>query len=385
MKTFVLYSLLLLSMPFSIQAQPVSLEDYTRFLSDLTGQNPSVLPITDRQTVENKRLVRQYFIKSFLEMGFSKQAAQERPFTLTDVEQRYVSNSYNGKYRDYPVGESVNFVAEIPGTDLRDEVIVIGAHYDSVPGTTGANDNGTGTAAVLSAAAAIKGSGLQPRRTIRFVLFDLEEVGTRGSYAYFKRALLQYEKIALAVNLDMVGYMPPGADRRLAYDAGPFQNTIGPYIESIAQKTQSPILLDSSLYHGFFPKPEATVWPRVYWELAKAGHYRISPSDGLSGYTMGFPTVGLIENATGWTDHFEQDDLSGMMARFYPFYHTPKDTMDRVNLEFARDITQLATAVVVAAANENGNPWDRRMARLYREQLRRHFSSGDNCAAALVE
>lgn len=80
-----------------------------------------------------------------------------------------------------------NVIGEIPGTDLKDEIVMIGAHLDSWHGGTGATDDGTGVAACLEAMRIIKALGLQPRRTIRVALWDGEEEGLLGSLAYAKR------------------------------------------------------------------------------------------------------------------------------------------------------------------------------------------------------
>ncbi|MBI2427345.1 MAG: M20/M25/M40 family metallo-hydrolase [Ignavibacteriales bacterium] len=79
---------------------------------------------------------------------------------------------------------SYNVIAEIPGTDLKDEVVMIGAHLDSWHGGTGATDNGTGVTACMEAMRILKSIGVQPRRTIRIALWGGEEQGLLGSRAY---------------------------------------------------------------------------------------------------------------------------------------------------------------------------------------------------------
>jgi carboxypeptidase Q len=88
-----------------------------------------------------------------------------------------------------------NVVAEIPGRELPDQVVLIGAHLDSWHPGTGAQDNGTGAASVLEAARAIKALNRPPRRTIRFVLFGGEEEGLLGSGAYVRRHMADLAKI----------------------------------------------------------------------------------------------------------------------------------------------------------------------------------------------
>ena len=84
---------------------------------------------------------------------------------------------------DKPV-EVYNTVAEIRGGEKPDEIVLLGAHLDSWDLGTGTTDNGTGSTIVLEAARALAKSGLQPKRTIRFVLFSGEEQGLNGSRAY---------------------------------------------------------------------------------------------------------------------------------------------------------------------------------------------------------
>ena len=78
----------------------------------------------------------------------------------------------------------INIIAEIPGTDLAHEVVIMGAHFDSTPAGTGATDNATGSAAMMEALRVIHTLGLRPRRTIRLALWGGEEQGLLGSRAY---------------------------------------------------------------------------------------------------------------------------------------------------------------------------------------------------------
>ena len=80
-----------------------------------------------------------------------------------------------------------NVIAELPGTDLADEVVLISAHLDSWDIGEGAVDDGAGVAVVCAAAALIRAAGRAPRRTIRVVLFGNEENGFDGAHAYSQR------------------------------------------------------------------------------------------------------------------------------------------------------------------------------------------------------
>ena len=85
-------------------------------------------------------------------------------------------------------GMEHNVIAEIPGTDLKDEVVIFGAHLDSWHTGTGATDNGAGSAVMMEVARillnTIKETGIQPRRTLRLALWTGEEQGLHGSKNY---------------------------------------------------------------------------------------------------------------------------------------------------------------------------------------------------------
>jgi carboxypeptidase Q len=92
------------------------------------------------------------------------------------------------KFYDETSPNGFNLVAEIPGTDpaLKDEVVILGAHFDSVAHSPGATDNATGSAAMMEAMRIIKAIGAKPRRTIRIALWGGEEEGLMGSRAYVR-------------------------------------------------------------------------------------------------------------------------------------------------------------------------------------------------------
>jgi carboxypeptidase Q len=98
----------------------------------------------------------------------------------------HVRLNVHNTFSDGPV-ETANAVGEIRGREHPEEILVVGAHLDSWDLSEGATDNGMGSVSVLAAAEAILRSGQRPRRTIRFVLFNGEEQGLLGSYAYVKQ------------------------------------------------------------------------------------------------------------------------------------------------------------------------------------------------------
>ena len=102
-----------------------------------------------------------------------------------------------------------NIEAEVRGTDRPEDILVIGAHYDSVKGSPGANDNGSGVAALLALAGRFAGS--TNSRTLRFVAFANEEppyfqTPDMGSRVYAQRSRQQNEQIVLMLSLETIGY-----------------------------------------------------------------------------------------------------------------------------------------------------------------------------------
>jgi carboxypeptidase Q len=117
-----------------------------------------------------------------------------------------VEFSFTNRVREHAKVDNV--VAEIPGSDPGGEYVIIGGHLDSWQLGTGAEDNGTGAATVLAVAQAVKASGVQPRRTLRFILFGGEEEGLLGSIHYAREHKDELDKCA-GVFITDTGSEPP--------------------------------------------------------------------------------------------------------------------------------------------------------------------------------
>ena len=101
-----------------------------------------------------------------------------------------------------PSYESKNVIAEIPGREKPDEIVLIGAHLDSWDLGTGAEDNGVNAALVIDLARAFHDLDIRPRRTLRFALFTGEEQGMLGSEAYVERHKNELDKFAAVMIFD---------------------------------------------------------------------------------------------------------------------------------------------------------------------------------------
>lgn len=95
-----------------------------------------------------------------------------------------------------------NTIGEIRGSEKPDEVVIVGAHYDSWDLSQGVTDNGASSMAVMEAGRIIQASGLRPKRTIRFILFGGEEEGLIGSRAYAEQHAAEAGKIQAVLVLD---------------------------------------------------------------------------------------------------------------------------------------------------------------------------------------
>ena len=101
-----------------------------------------------------------------------------------------------------PVGESANVIAELPGTDLASEIVLLGAHLDSWELGTGALDDGAGCAIAIDAARLMASLPVRPKRTIRIALFANEELGTGGGHAYARAYANEAPKHVAAMEAD---------------------------------------------------------------------------------------------------------------------------------------------------------------------------------------
>ncbi len=108
------------------------------------------------------------------------------------------------KFYDSENGNSYNVLAELPGSDLRDEVVMIGGHLDSWHTGVGATDNADGSTTVMEAMRILKAIGAKPRRTIRVALWSGEEQGLLGSKAWVAQHLTgaEKEKFDVYFNID---------------------------------------------------------------------------------------------------------------------------------------------------------------------------------------
>lgn len=131
----------------------------------------------------------------------------------------YIESAFAGykvERQQYDAG--VNLIVEIRGTTHPDEIVIVGAHYDSVDDSPGADDNASGVAAML--ALARKFANTKPARTLRFIAWTNEEpphfqTEAMGSYVYARRCRERNENIVAALSLETIGYYDdkPGSQK----------------------------------------------------------------------------------------------------------------------------------------------------------------------------
>lgn len=157
-------------------------------------------------------------------------------------------------YKQTTVSGGTNLIGVLPGTDLADEYVMVGAHYDglgtSCSGTgptdaicNGATDNATGTAVAIHILRYFAVNGIQPRRSIVFAFWDREEDGLRGSAAYVAAPLVPLEDTVAYVNFDIQGanLRPSGASSTFAIGA----ETGGPILSGAVAAAAEPGALDT--------------------------------------------------------------------------------------------------------------------------------------------
>lgn len=234
------------------------------------------------------------------------------------ISERFVSYGFRVEEKAYMAdGVDVkNIVTEIAGTVRPAEIVIIGAHYDSPPGSPGADDNASGVAALLELARRF--SSERPARTLRFVAFTNEEppyfqTSLMGSLVYAREAKKRNEKIVAMLSLESIGY----------YSDAP----------------------GSQLY----PFPLSLFYPDTGNFIGFVGNLRsrtlLYRAVGTFRKSTPFPTEGITSpefiDGIGWSDHwsFWREGYPALMvtgtALFRnPHYHQPTDTPDR--LDFGR-------------------------------------------------
>jgi Zn-dependent M28 family amino/carboxypeptidase len=208
-----------------------------------------------------------------------------------------------------------NLEIEIPGTTLRGEIVVIGAHYDSVQGSPGADDNASGVAALLALAKSPE--LLKPVRTLRFVAFVNEEppffqTDQMGSLVYARRCRERGENVVAMLSLESIGYYSAGKhSQKYPFPVGLFYPSRGDFVAFVGRTA------------------DAALVRRCVSSFRERAQF---PSEGgaLPGALPGI----------GWSDHwaFWQVGYSALMATDTapfrsPHYHTTADTPDKLDYD----------------------------------------------------
>ena len=207
-----------------------------------------------------------------------------------------------------------NIEAEIPG--VHPEIILIGAHYDSVFGSPGANDNGTGVAATL--ALARRFVHRKPEHTLRFVAFVNEEPpyflsNEMGSFIYAGRCKARGDKISAMISLETIGYFS---------DAPHSQRYPSPVLGIPYPKVGNFIGFVSNLHSG-------TLLRRVIALFRK--HARI-PSEGAA-LPWFVPGVSWSDQWSFWRHGYPAIMVTDTAPFRYPYYHSSSDTPDKLDYD----------------------------------------------------
>ena len=208
-----------------------------------------------------------------------------------------------------------NVEGTLPGGTRASEIVVLGAHYDSVTGCPGANDNATGVAAMLELA---RRFATRPQsRTVRFVAFVNEEppffmTGQMGSVVYAGEARRKGDDIRAMLSLETIGYYSNAAgSQRYPGRLGMLYPHVGNFVGFVANLGSARLLFRARRafrHHTRFPLQSAAVpaaIPGVGW------------SDHWAFWQAGYPAMMVTDTAP-----FR-----------YPWYHTPDDTPDKIDYD----------------------------------------------------
>jgi Zn-dependent M28 family amino/carboxypeptidase len=223
--------------------------------------------------------------------------------------------------------------AEARYASRADEIIVLGAHYDTVGGSPGANDNGTGIAALLELARRF--AGRPQAHTIRFVAFVNEEppffqTSQMGSVVYASAARARGDRIFAMLALETMGYYSEerGSQEYPVEEMRGLYPDVGNFIGFVSNE-ESRELLDAAA-RAF------TADARVPLRAAAmpAGLPGVGWSDHWSFWQAGYPAL-MVTDTAPWR---------------YPWYHTPDDTPDKIDFDKLADVVNGLERVTAALA-----------------------------------
>jgi Zn-dependent M28 family amino/carboxypeptidase len=232
-------------------------------------------------------------------------------------------------------GQTVNNIeAVLPGRERADEIIVAGAHYDSVEGTPGANDNASGVAALLELARLLAGTELS--RTVRFVAFANEEApffygDEMGSNLYAARARAQDERIEAMLSLETIGYYTdrPGS-QSYPFPFNLFYPNTGNFIGFVGDLSSWRLVRRAT---GAFRAATAFPSEGVAAPRATKG---VHWSDHWSFWEAGYPAIMVTDTA---------------LYR-YPHYHKATDTPEQLDYTGLARVTGGLADVITALASD---------------------------------
>ncbi len=231
------------------------------------------------------------------------------------IEQRFESSGYSVTRQGYDVAgrRCDNLIAQIDGTGRPDEVVILGAHYDSIPGCPAANDNASGVAALLALASAC--AGIQPDRTLRFVAFVNEEsphamTPAMGSVVYAQRCKQQGDNVVAMISLETMGYFSDEPDSQAyPFPFSWFYPSTGNFIGFVGNLSSRHLVrrcVSVFRRHGTVPSQGAAL-PSWLRDANRSDHW--------SFWQQGFDALMVTDTAP-----FR-----------YPYYHTPQDTVDKID------------------------------------------------------
>jgi Zn-dependent M28 family amino/carboxypeptidase len=217
-----------------------------------------------------------------------------------------------------------NIQVELPGSALAQEIVVVGAHYDSVVGAVGANDNGSGVAALIELARLLHDA--RPARTVRFVAFVNEEPpffysDEMGSRFYARRSKAGGENIVAMFSLETIGYYTDKPDTQsYPFPLSFFYPKTGNFVAFVANLSSRALLHEA---------------------IASFRRHAQFPSEGVAAPGL-LPGVGWSDHWSFWKEGYPALMVTDTAPYRYPYYHTMQDTPDKVDYErLARVVTGL--------------------------------------------
>ncbi len=250
------------------------------------------------------------------------------------IESAFNSINYEVAAQSYTVEKRIvkNLEVELLGTSHPEEIIVVGAHYDTVFGTPGADDNASGVAALLEIARLL--SNQKFRRTLRFVAFVNEEPpffqsNSMGSRVYARRSRKLHEKIVAMLSFESIGYYSEEkGSQGYPFPFNLFYPDVGNFIAFVGNMSSKDLVVEA---------------------ITSFRNHAAFPSEGVAAPSW-IPGIAWSDQWSFWKENYPAIMITDTALFRNSYYHSSADTPEKLDYAYLARVMAGLTHVITDLA-----------------------------------